>query len=290
MTVSFTSGEGYELVVAAVAVADPRWRSVLTGGEDVHRAARAVGAELVRDVARVGRLGWINLLPLLPGTDGSRAALLDAVAGLDVEDLHQVVLGGRRVEPPSRSDLTTWLRRAEPPDVRGTCLRLLRDLPAPGAVARPADVPAGRPEEVLARVAPGVRYDAVAGDLVLAATTAVHPVVVVVDEPGLTVVAHPPLADGEPDDAAARLRLLARAAGDQTRMRVLQELRGGERTLPQLCEALASPRTSLLHHLALLRGAGLVDVLVSEPHPNTYRLRESGFDDLARAARAFTIR
>ncbi len=42
----------------------------------------------MRDVARVGRFGWINLLPLLPGTDGSRAALLDAVAGLDAEDLH----------------------------------------------------------------------------------------------------------------------------------------------------------------------------------------------------------
>ena len=167
---------------------------------------------------------------------------------------------------------------------------MLRDLPGPSAVAQPADVPSGRPEEVLERVAPGVRYDAVAGDLVLAATTAVHPVVVVVDQPGMTVVAHPPLADGEPDDAAARLRLLARAAGDQTRMRVLQELRGGERTLPELCAALASPRTTLLHHLALLRGAGLIDVLVTEPLPNTYRLRESGFDDLAQAARAFTIR
>ena len=53
---------------------------------------------------------------------------------------------------------------------------------------------------------------------------------------------------------------------------------------------MASPRTTLLHHLALLRGAGLIDVLVVEPQPNSYRLRESGFDDLAQAARAFTIR
>ena len=138
----------------------------------------------MRDVARVGRLGWINLLPLLPGTDGSRAALLDAVTGLDAEDLHEVVLGARRVEPPSRSDLTAWSRRTEPREVRETCLRLLRDLPGASAAAQPPDVPSGRPEEVLERVAPGVRYDAVAGDLVLAATAAVHPVVVVVDQPG----------------------------------------------------------------------------------------------------------
>ncbi len=290
MTVSFTSGEGYELVVAAVAVADERWRSVLTSGESTYLAARAAGRELVRDAGRVGRLGWINLLPLLPGTDGSRAALLGAVSDLDPDDLHQVVLGARRTEPPRSSELTAWSRRTEPREVRDTCLRVLGDLPDPAAVAHAVDDLSGRPEEVLERVAPGVRYDAVAGDLVLAATVAVHPVIVVVDQPGTTVVAHPPLADGEPDDAAARLRLLARAAGDQTRMRVLQELRRGERTLPELCEAMAAPRTTLLHHLALLRGAGLIDVLVAEPHPNTYRLRESGFDDLARAARAFTIR
>jgi hypothetical protein len=29
VTVRFTSGEGYELVVGAVAVADPRWRVAL---------------------------------------------------------------------------------------------------------------------------------------------------------------------------------------------------------------------------------------------------------------------
>jgi DNA-binding transcriptional ArsR family regulator len=290
VTVSFTSGEGYELLVGAVAVADPRWRSVLTGGEDTYRAARVAGAGLARDAARFGRFGWINLLPLLAGTDGSRAALIAAVSDLEAQDLREIVLGARRAEPPTRSDVSSWSRRTEPREVRATCLRLLRDLPGPAAVARPAAVPGGRAEEVLERVAPGVRYDAVAGDLVLAATAAVHPVIVVVDQPGMTVVAHPPLADGEPDDAAARLRLLARAAGDQTRMRVLQELRGGERTLPELCEALASPRTTLLHHLALLRGAGLIDVLVVESLPNTYRLRESGFDDLAQAARAFTIR
>ena len=212
------------------------------------------------------------------------------MSDLDADELHRVVLGARRVEPPARSDVTPWLRRTAPGEVRDTCLRVVRALPDPTVVPPPAKALRGRPEEVLERVAPGVRYDAVAGDLVLVATAAVHPVIVVVDEPGTTVVAHPPEADGEPTDAGSRLRLLARAAGDQTRMRILQELRGGSRTLPELCAALASPRTTLLHHLALLRGAGLIDVLVVEPQPNSYRLRESGFDDLAQAARAFTIR
>jgi DNA-binding transcriptional ArsR family regulator len=285
-----TSGAGYELLVGLVAVADERWRSVLTGGDDLYRAARVAGKDLTRDAARLGRLGWVNLLPLLPGTDGSRAALLDAVSGLDAGELHRVVLGARRVEPPARSDLTSWLRRTVPAEVRETCLQVIRAMPEPAVVPPPATALDGRPHEVLERVAPGVRYDEVAGALVLVACAAVHPVIVVVHETNGTVVAHPPEADGGPTDAGSRLRLLARAAGDQTRMRVLQELRGGSRTLPDLCRALDSPRTTLLHHLALLRGAGLIDVAVSEPDPNVYTLREAGFDDLAQAARAFTIR
>ena len=114
MTIRSASGAGYELLVSAVAVADVRWRSVLTGGDETFRAARAAGKDLVRDAGRVGRLGWINLLPLLPGSDGSRAALLDAVSDLDADELHRVVVGERRVEPPVRSDVTSWLRRTAP--------------------------------------------------------------------------------------------------------------------------------------------------------------------------------
>ena len=116
-----------------------------------------------------------------------------------------------------------------------------------------------------------------------------HPVVVVVDEPGRTLIAHPPLTDGEPTDAAARLRLLARAAGDHTRIRILQELRPGPRTLPDICRALDSPRTTVLHHLALLHAAGLIDVAVSDAEPNVYRLNPDGFGDFARSVQAFTI-
>ena len=227
MTVSFTSGEGYELLVGAVAVADPRWRSVLTGGEDAYLATRAAGADLVRDVGRVGRYGWINLLPLLPGTDGSRTALLDAVAGLDAEDLHHVVLGARRVEPTSRSDAHGLVAPDRPPGGTG-------DLPAPAArPARPVrrgparrrterptggGARAGRARSPVRRRrrrprACGHHRGPSRGRGRRPAR----------DDRGR----HPPLADGEPDDAAARLRLLARAAGDQTRMRVLQELRGG---------------------------------------------------------------
>ena len=42
-----------------------------------------------------------------------------------------------------------------------------------------------------------------------------------------------------------------------------------------------------LHHLALLRSAGLVTIEVVDGAPNLYRLRPDGFEAMARAASAF---
>ena len=70
---------------------------------------------------------------------------------------------------------------------------------------------------------------------------------------------------------------------------MLQQLKGGARTLPELCEVLDAPRTTLLHHLALLRGAGLIDLTVTAGEANVYRLRPEGFEQLAQAAKAFPL-
>ena len=63
----------------------------------------------------------------------------------------------------------------------------------------------------------------------------------------------------------------------------------GPRTLVDLCATLDRPRTTLLHHLALLRAAGFVTLTVSAGEPNVYRIDPSGFDRLARAARGFVL-
>ena len=150
---------------------------------------------------------------------------------------------------------------------------------------------ASGPRRLLDRVAPGLRYDAdVVDRLVLVTCARAAPIVVGIDEVGQTVVLHPPLDTRDPTPAD-RLRELGRALGDQTRIRVLERLREGDLTLPELCEALGSPRTTLLHHLALLRAAGLVDLRVrGGTRPNSYSLAEDGFEQLVLAARAFTTR
>lgn len=269
MKVKVGAGTGVEWLVSAIAVADPHWRSVFSHGVELYDAARAAGGKaLVRDMGRVGRTGWMDLLGPLTRVRGawSVGALHAVVEALPVEDrVREVAL--------------TALGALPPPEPRPPSLTRIR--------ARLAEV---GPERVLEEVAPGLHYGpGVLDDVVLVTSLHVAPIVIEVGETDRTVIVHPPLDEDGATDAGARLRELGRAMGDATRMRVLQQLKGRELTLPELCEALDSPRTTLLHHLALLRGAGLVDLSVTAGEANVYRLRDEGFDDLGRASRAFLL-
>ena len=286
MRVRLGAGTGVELLVAAMAVADADWRVVFTQGAETYDAAvTAGGRSLARDAARIGRAGWTNLLGPLTRIRGawSVEALLARVAQLPAPELSTLLLGGSG--PGSR-----WVRRTDPAEVRGACLRVLETVPSPssraptltGVRARLAEV---GPEQLLDEVAPGLHYGpGVLDDVVLVTSPQVAPIVVELGEPDRTVIVHPPLGE------SVRLRDLGRAIGDDTRIRLLQLLKGGAHTLPELCDVLGAPRTTLLHHLALLRGSGLVDLSVTAGEANVYRLRPEGFEQLAQAAKAFPLR
>jgi DNA-binding transcriptional ArsR family regulator len=291
MRVRVGAGTGVELLVAAIAVADPDWRTVFSHGAAAYDAALAAeGRDLVRDVGRIGRHGWVHLLGPLTRLRGawSVEALRAEAARLAPGDLRDTLLG-------SRGQTTRWLARADAKEVRRSCLHVLESLPAPvdrapvlsRVRARLAEV---GPEQLLDEVAPGLHYGpGVLADVVLVTSPQVAPIVVELAGPDRTVIVHPPLGEAGATDAGARLRDLGRAMGDGTRMRVLHLLKGGESTLVELCAALDAPRTTLLHHLALLRGAGLVDLSVTAGEPNVYRLRLEGFDELGQVARAFPL-
>jgi DNA-binding transcriptional ArsR family regulator len=55
------------------------------------------------------------------------------------------------------------------------------------------------------------------------------------------------------------LAQLCHILGDQTRLRILQALREGERNVTSLCEELKLPQPTVSRHLAILRMAGLAD-------------------------------
>lgn len=320
------SGTGIELLVALAAVADADWRQVFTHGPAGYDDVRRHDPGLVTDVRRLGRFGWINLVgPLAATRSGwTRARLRGLVARMPAAELRWTLVGGRRRQLRSRVaeevvrdalagdraalhslrdavadslvQITPWLLRSSDDAVRDACLRVLDGLPdldarAPTATATTRALAEVGPERLLERVAPGIHYGPdVLTRVVLVTSRRTTPILVAVDEVDQTVILHPPLSD-DVADPALQLREIGRALGDDTRIRILQQLRNADRTLPELCAALTAPRTTLLHHLALLRSAGLVDLRVRPAaEPNVYSLSGDGFTTLVTAARAFTAR
>lgn len=321
------SGTGIELLVAVAAVADPDWRQVFTHGPAAYADVRRHDPGLVKDARRLGRFAWINLAgPLVEVRRGwTRGQLVELVSRMPPTELRWALAGGRRRQLRNRVgddvfraaltgdraslrvvrtalddsliQVTPWLFRTSDDEVRTTCLRVLEGLPdldarAPAATATARALAEVGADLLLDRVAPGIHYDPdVMTRVVLVTSRRAAPILVAVDEVDQTVILHPPLTEDSAADPAARLREIGRALGDDTRMRVLQQLRLADRTLPALCAALGAPRTTLLHHLALLRSAGLVELHVrAAAEPNVYSLAESGFESLTTAARAFTTR
>jgi ArsR family transcriptional regulator len=62
------------------------------------------------------------------------------------------------------------------------------------------------------------------------------------------------------DQARAVAALRFRALGDETRLRILETLAGGERCVSDLMDALGLGQSLVSHHLRALREAGLVTV------------------------------
>ena len=64
----------------------------------------------------------------------------------------------------------------------------------------------------------------------------------------------------DPDEPPERLVRLTRALGDERRLRILRRLTTGDYSLQELAEHFAIPKTTLLHHLVILRSVGIVRV------------------------------
>ncbi len=261
------SGTGFELLLAAAAVADPDWRRVFTHGQAAYAATRVTGIQLPRTAARFGRFGWINLVGPLASAKPpwTRHRLVRLVASTGPDDLKHVLVGGRRHQLRSRLDddtvraavagdraavrrlrttlaetllnVSPWLMRTDPAEVKDVCVQVLEQLPAldsraPSTAAIDEALAELGGARLLERVAPGIHYGPdVLGRVTLVTSLRTAPILVSVDEVDQTVILHPPLTRDGTTDAAAQLRELGRALGDDTRIRILQELRAADLTL-----------------------------------------------------------
>jgi DNA-binding transcriptional ArsR family regulator len=100
-------------------------------------------------------------------------------------------------------------------------------------------------------------------------------------EVGESLVVLYPVADesvsAETDAPPLRLVRLAKALADDKRLRILRALADGEKTLMELAELFGVPKTTMHHHMIVLRSAGLVAVALGTKR---YRLREETVPDL----------
>jgi DNA-binding transcriptional ArsR family regulator len=83
-----------------------------------------------------------------------------------------------------------------------------------------------------------------------------------------------------PDAPPQSLTRTLRALGDERRLRILHQLGGGDLRLAELARRTRMPATTLLHHVSVLRAAGLVQPL---PGDRGYGLRAEALDDLPSA-------
>lgn len=79
------------------------------------------------------------------------------------------------------------------------------------------------------------------------------------------------------DTPPHRLVRLSKALGDEKRLRILRALGDGEKNLLELAEMFGVAKTTMHHHMIVLRSAGLVSVAVGSKR---YRLRRESVPDV----------
>ncbi len=145
---------------------------------------------------------------------------------------------------------------------------------------------AGLPlEQVVERAASGITFVPEAGqtEVVLLPSLAVRPLWAVTDHRAANVFAFPaPIPNDARTSPPTRLVALGKAIGDETRLRILRELASEPATPPDLAARMGIPRTSLLHHLRILRQADLISVQVHDSAYHQYRVRDEHFGEVAR--------
>ncbi len=148
------------------------------------------------------------------------------------------------------------------------------------------------PRDALLNATNGVDVEpaAWATDIVVVPTVAMRPFIAP-SEFGPTAIFLVSVADEafEDDPVAPPRRLVkvAAAIGDELRLRILKTLAGDELTATEIADRLGVDRTSLHHHLGILRSAGLVAIHDDGVHGWRYARRSARVADLASELAAY---
>lgn len=143
---------------------------------------------------------------------------------------------------------------------------------------------AGSAKELIETVTNGISYDMPAGirRLVLIPSVALRPWTLITDRDDTLIVCYPVAEESiafDPEAPPAWLLAVYRALADEKRLRLLRRLSEQPATLTELTEHLGLAKSTVFHHIGVLRAAGLVRVLFDEGHVSTYGLRLDAVPD-----------
>jgi DNA-binding transcriptional ArsR family regulator len=116
------------------------------------------------------------------------------------------------------------------------------------------------------------------GRIVLVPQLAARPRLLLLQHDDARVVCYPASAGGSPD---ASLAEACKALGDAQRLMLLRRLAEAPATMPELAAELGVAKTSLHHHLSLLRAAGFLAVARRPDRSYAFELRPDAFARVA---------
>ena len=147
-------------------------------------------------------------------------------------------------------------------------------------------------DDILEQVAPGMTFAREVGQsfVALVPSALIWPGWALTDFGANLVIAYP-AAPGrpQPGEPPRTLVLLAKALGDELRLRALRELRTGPLTASELARRLDVPRTSLQHHVTLLVNAGLARVATDDARFGRLQLRPEALEELSTLASGWIL-
>lgn len=247
---------------------------------------------------------WISVQPDLAGricsetcTFGDQADLEAVVVHRDVDALERLL---PTVKEKVRDPLATML--ALPPAVFATNLAailrsVLDDVYSPvadgwaDAIASSAESvrmlePTMKPNDLIERITNGLDYVIPLGmtGMVMVPTVSLRPWTLITEFDTTVIVSYSVSDDHmerDPNAAPGWLVRFHKALGDEKRLRILREVADGGAGLSDLTETLGVAKSTVFHHIGILRAAGLLRVHIdhSEDGAKEYRLRTEAFAD-----------
>ncbi|WML49034.1 winged helix-turn-helix domain-containing protein [Neobacillus sp. PS3-34] len=107
------------------------------------------------------------------------------------------------------------------------------------------------------------------------------PIVTYSHYPQLHIYGYPvdlnPSLEGEPSPSLMQRGI---ALSDKNRLRILRFLEKKERSFTDIVNFIGLAKSTVHHHMVLLRASGLVQVILSPTSSERYRLREQGLDNI----------